>query len=155
MNPLIMNILEIAFCLVALVLSVPIVFLFIEFLGASLSLQVFPPINEEIRPSATILIPAHNEAEVIGQSLDSLFPQLMPCDRIVVIADNCSDKTAEIVQKKGITVIERDNTEHRGKGYAIDYGIKYLSNHPPDIVVILDADCFMEAETLDHLVTLA
>ncbi|MGK7940199.1 MAG: glycosyltransferase family 2 protein [Crocosphaera sp.] len=115
-----------------------------------MSSKVFTPINKEIRLSATILIPAHNEAEVIAQSLDSLCPQLMSCDRIVVIADNCSDQTSEIVRKKGITVIERDNTEQRGKGYAIDYGIKYLSNHPPDIVVILDADCFMEAETLDH-----
>lgn len=92
---------------------------------------------------------------MIGQSLDALRPQLMPCDRIVVIADNCTDQTAEIVRKKDITVIERYNNQQRGKGYALDYGINHLSNNPPDIVVILNADCFMEPETLNHLVTLA
>ncbi|WP_227875699.1 glycosyltransferase family 2 protein [Aphanothece sacrum] len=113
------------------------------------------PTDHLIRPSAVILIPAHNEAKVISESLDALLTQLMPQDKIVVIADNCSDQTAEIVKEKGLTVIERQNSQQRGKGYAVDYGLKFLESNPPEVVVILDADSLMEANTLDYLVKLA
>ncbi|GBF79289.1 glycosyl transferase [Aphanothece sacrum FPU1] len=92
---------------------------------------------------------------MISESLDALLTQLMPQDKIVVIADNCSDQTAEIVKEKGLTVIERQNSQQRGKGYAVDYGLKFLESNPPEVVVILDADSLMEANTLDYLVKLA
>ena len=51
------------------------------------------------RPSIAVLIPAHNEQQGIGATLDSLRAQLVPGDRIIVIADNCEDNTAAVSYK--------------------------------------------------------
>src|SRR5687768_11031166 len=51
---------------------------------------------EPPRPSLAVLIPAHNEQAVLGATLQSLVPQLNPGDRLVVVADNCTDATAEV-----------------------------------------------------------
>ncbi|WP_107666999.1 glycosyltransferase family 2 protein [Cyanothece sp. BG0011] len=144
--------LESLFILLAFALFIPIGFLFVEFLATLFPFQSNCIINQPIRPSATILIPAHNEAKVITQCLNSLLPQLTDKDKVIVIADNCTDNTVDIVKNKGLTVIERQNNEQRGKGYAIDYGLKYLATHPPDIVVILDADCIITPQSLNALI---
>jgi cellulose synthase/poly-beta-1,6-N-acetylglucosamine synthase-like glycosyltransferase len=61
-----------------------------------------------------------------------------------VIADNCTDETAAIARQQGATVLERHNLQQRGKGYALDYGLQQLSADPPDVVVMVDADCRVE-----------
>ena len=91
-----------------------------------------------------VLVPAHNEAAGISATLDSVLPQLSPQDQLVVIADNCTDDTAEVARNTGATVIERHDSTRRGKGYALDFGMRYLAQHSPDIVVIMDADCIAE-----------
>ena len=91
-----------------------------------------------------ILIPAHDEANIIGKTLTGLITQLPDAhpERIVVVADNCKDTTAEIAQTYGVTVLERQSNSHLGKGFALDYGIKYIrENNPPDVLIIIDADC--------------
>lgn len=94
--------------------------------------------------NVAILVPAHNEATGISATLNSVLPQLFPQDQLVVIADNCTDNTADIARNAGATVIERHDTVRRGKGYALDFGLQYLAQQPPDIVVIMDADCIAE-----------
>ena len=94
-------------------------------------------------PRLAILIPAHNEALGIHPTLDALRPQLDDGDRLIVIADNCSDETAAIAREAGATVIERFNDTERGKGYALDFGLRSLDDDPPDVVVMVDADCTM------------
>lgn len=91
-----------------------------------------------------VLVPAHNEAAGISAALESVLPQLSPQDHLVVIADNCTDNTAEVACMAGATVIERHDSERRGKGYALDFGLQYIAQHPPDIVVLMDADCLAE-----------
>lgn len=98
-----------------------------------------------------ILIPAHNEAAVIAQTLQDLQPQLKPQDRIVVVADNCEDDTAAIVQGFGVTVLQRCDAVKRGKGYALDYGLQFLQAEPPAVVVIIDADCRVQAGAIAQL----
>lgn len=88
-----------------------------------------------------VLIPAHNEAGGIGRTLSTIRPQLRPGDRLVVVADNCTDNTAEMARSAGASVIERFDTQRRGKGYALDFGLNALSNCPPSVVIFLDADC--------------
>ena len=106
---------------------------------------------------ATLLIPAHNEEAVISRTLSSLRAQLGPGDDILVVADNCSDKTASIVsafaEESGlpIHVIERSHQTLRGKGFALDFGIQHLTIDPPEIVIIIDADCVAEAEAISLL----
>ena len=87
-----------------------------------------------------VLIPAHNEAAEIGITLKNLISQLKNDDRLIVIADNCTDNTALIAQQYGAIVIERNNPDQRGKGYALDYGLSFLESDPPDVVIIIDAD---------------
>jgi cellulose synthase/poly-beta-1,6-N-acetylglucosamine synthase-like glycosyltransferase len=99
----------------------------------------------------TVLVPAHNEEIVIGSTLKKLIPALKEQDRLVVIADNCSDATAQIARTMGATVIERQNLEQRGKGYALDYGLQFIESDPPDVVVIVDADCTVYPGAIEQL----
>jgi cellulose synthase/poly-beta-1,6-N-acetylglucosamine synthase-like glycosyltransferase len=78
---------------------------------------------------------------VIGSTLEKLTPALKKQDRLLVVADNCNDATAEIARARGATVIERHDIERKGKGYALDYGLQFIESDPPDVVVIIDADC--------------
>jgi cellulose synthase/poly-beta-1,6-N-acetylglucosamine synthase-like glycosyltransferase len=103
------------------------------------------------RPSIAILIPAHNEAAGIGQTLQSLLAQLAPQDRLVVIADNCTDETATIARNCGVTVIERQDNQRRGKGYALDFGLKWLQASPPEVVVMVDADCLVAGGAIEAI----
>src|SRR5262249_19708539 len=98
------------------------------------------------------LIPAHNEEAGIGKTLASLLPQLRTGDVLLVVADNCSDGTAAAARTAGATVIERHDTERRGKGFALDHGVRHLAADPPEVVVIVDADCLVEAGSLNRLV---
>jgi cellulose synthase/poly-beta-1,6-N-acetylglucosamine synthase-like glycosyltransferase len=111
-----------------------------------------------------VLIPAHDEEGVIGATLALLVPTLPPGGRVVVVADNCRDRTAEIARSFGAEVIERNDSTQRGKGFALDFGIRYLAgntNDPsasaraPDIVIFLDADCTVTVDTVSLLATAA
>lgn len=70
-----------------------------------------------------ILIPARNEEAVLGNLLDSIWKQDydMSLVTVFVIADNCTDHTAEIARKNGAICYERFDDEHRTKGYALQF----------------------------------
>lgn len=70
-----------------------------------------------------IVIAARNEEKVIGNLLDSINKQDYPKEllKVFVVADNCDDNTALIAKKKGAVCYERHDTEHRTKGYALQY----------------------------------
>lgn len=70
-----------------------------------------------------IVIAARNEENVIGNLLDSIKKQDYPKELLTtfVVADNCSDKTAEIARKKGAICYERFDNEHKTKGFALQY----------------------------------
>ena len=99
-----------------------------------------------------ILMPAHNEQGGIALSVACALAQIQDNDRLLVVADNCSDNTAAIANAAGAVVIERSDSSHRGKGYALDFGIAHLRHDPPDVVLILDADCVIEAGSVKVLV---
>lgn len=102
-------------------------------------------------PTMAVLVPAHNEAAVIGATLVSLKAALPDDGRIVVVADNCSDGTADIVREHGAEVLERSDTVNRGKGFALAYGLASLSSNAPEVVIIVDADCEVTPTTLTDL----
>jgi glycosyltransferase involved in cell wall biosynthesis len=77
--------------------------------------------------------------------------RLMAQDRLLVVADNCSDDTAGIAARAGAEVIERFDPDRRGKGYALDFGVRHLSTRRTEIVVIVDADCIVEGDAIDRL----
>jgi cellulose synthase/poly-beta-1,6-N-acetylglucosamine synthase-like glycosyltransferase len=90
--------------------------------------------------AVAVIVPAHDEQHSIRATIASILPQLKATDRLIVIADNCSDETAGIARRGGAMVIERTDAAHRGKGYALACGIEALRARPPAVVIICDAD---------------
>lgn len=107
--------------------------------------------DDQPRQRLAILMPAHNEALVIAESLLSVIPQLGETDRLLVVADNCTDETSAIASVAGAEVIVRTDLAHRGKGYALDYGVRRLALDAPDIVIVIDADCQVAPGSIDLL----
>lgn len=103
------------------------------------------------RPPLAVVVPAHDEERDLGAALDSIRAQLRPGDRLVVVADNCTDRTAEIAERAGAEVVERRNPFACGKGYAMDAGIRHLQAAPPPLVVFVDADCLVADGAFDAL----
>lgn len=95
-------------------------------------------------PFLVVLIPAHNEELVLVATLTSLIQQSYPREHfeIVVVADNCTDTTAELARQREVSVFERVDPEKRGKGYALEWAMARLweRERKPDAVVIVDAD---------------
>jgi cellulose synthase/poly-beta-1,6-N-acetylglucosamine synthase-like glycosyltransferase len=142
----------------SLALLIPSSLLFLQVLRAS---KVQSLSSRDVRSSThahkpfgrslAVLIPAHNEELGIAATLASIQAQMRAGNRLLVVADNCSDQTAAIARATGAEVIERHHATHRGKGYALDFGIRHLAADPPDVVVIVDADCRLDEGSLQAL----
>lgn len=98
-----------------------------------------------------VLVPAHNESVHVLPTLRCLQSQLQPGDRLVVIADNCQDDTAALARSTGAEVLERQHASQRGKGYALAFGIEALRGAPPDLLIVVDADCTVSAGGIQAL----
>lgn len=99
-----------------------------------------------------VVIPAHNEEGGIAQCLRTLLAAGADARDLVVIADNCTDRTAEVARGLGATVLERFNKELRGKGYALDFAFTTLMQDKRyDAFVIVDADTDVPLEFLREL----
>lgn len=103
------------------------------------------------RPRIAILVPAHNEQDGVGATIATLLPQLQDGDRVLVVADNCADDTAGAARAAGAEVRERFDANLRGKGYALDFGVRCLAEDPPEVMLIVDADCLVEPGAIDRL----
>lgn len=158
-DPTILNLvpmlLGVIFALVAGLLLVPCLVFWVECVAAA---TWRPPTRIVPRPTEgllAVLIPAHNEASGIQRTLETIQPQLRAGDRLIVVADNCTDSTAELARSLGATVLERQNLQQRGKGYALDYGLAYLCQDPPALVCLFDADCDVHPYCIDALAATA
>lgn len=100
-----------------------------------------------------IVIPAHNEELFLGRLLDSIWNQDYPRELVetIVVADNCTDRTAEIAREQGITVLERVDQANRGKGYALKWAFDTGNLDQYDAVVVVDADCTVSPNSLRSL----
>jgi cellulose synthase/poly-beta-1,6-N-acetylglucosamine synthase-like glycosyltransferase len=137
-------------CLVALLVLVPASVFFVQVLMA---LPAFRSREMQTgrRPSIAVIIPAHNEALGIASTLRNITPQLAIGDRLLVVADNCTDDTARIATEAGAEVLERSDRERRGKGYALDFGVRHLEQKPPEAVLVIDADCRIDSGAVERL----
>jgi cellulose synthase/poly-beta-1,6-N-acetylglucosamine synthase-like glycosyltransferase len=142
--------LTVAIGVLAFVLVVPSIVLLVECVAS-----LFPIRRrmEQLGPSTrtAILIPAHDESASIEGTVSALSREIGPRDRIVVIADNCSDDTADLAIASGATAIRRHDPERRGKGHALRFGVEWLESDPPDVVVVVDADCRLDRGSLSIL----
>lgn len=145
-----MMVAEVMITVAALVLSIPVAVIFLQTVFALLPQRVTLLINGP-RPRVAVIVPAHNEAILIENTLRLLMPQMQEEDRVVVVADNCTDDTAVLARKAGAEAIERFDTINRGKGYALDYGVRHLQNQPPEVLMIIDADCEVGDDLVSRL----
>lgn len=106
-------------------------------------------------PRLAVLVPAHDEQDVIVATVRTIRAELRPGDRVLVVADNCSDTTAELAARAGAEVVERHDPARRGKGFALDFGVRHLAADAPDVVVIVDADSLPASGCLARIATLA
>lgn len=110
-----------------------------------------PRVSPERALRFRFLVPAHNEEAGIRATVQSLLAVDWPADRfaVVVVADNCSDATAAVARDAGATVLERQNQDLRGKGYALEHGFGFiLKETDADAVVVVDADTIVSKNLL-------
>ena len=134
--------------LFAVALLAPLAVLTVECLAALLPAR---PSSDGPRPACAVLVPAHDEEAGLPATLAALRFQLEPGDRLLVVADNCSDATAAVARTAGAEVLERHDPNRRGKGYALAAGVDALRAGPSDIVIIVDADCRAGPGAIDRL----
>jgi len=139
----------------ALGVVVPMAIWSLECAAALLPPRKRAPAANTRRPAVTVLVPAHNESLVIGHTLATLAPQMLSGDRVVVIADNCSDGTADIARRAGTLVLERHAPVLKGKSYALDYAVRSLRDNMAGVFVVIDADCTVHPGAIDQLTRLS
>ena len=137
----------------AFLLAIPTTVFFIEVIAAiALAQQDYqvPPGNRP-RQRVAVLLPAHNESTGILPTLADIMVQIRAGDRLLVVADNCTDDTAAVAAAAGAEVVDRNEPERKGKGYALAWGLRHLGTDPPEIVIIIDADCRVAEGVFDRL----
>lgn len=102
-----------------------------------------------------VVIAAHNEEKVIEGIINSLQQQNYPDNlySIMVICDNCTDSTADIVKQKGALAFERFNNVERGKGFALEWMFQQIfqMEEQYDAIIVLDADNVVSRNFLIHM----
>ena len=101
------------------------------------------------------IICAHNEETVVGQLIDNLKTLHYPAEMydIYVVADNCTDRTAEVCREHGASVQIRTDAEKVGKGFAMDWMFQKMLRQPKqyDAFVVFDADNLVHPEFLREM----
>lgn len=115
------------------------------------------PLKEPKANRFAVLISARNESGVIKQLLDSIKSQTYPSELvdIYVVADNCTDNTAEIARECGANVYERFDTVNVGKGYALNYLLREISRKYDDErydgFFVFDADNVLDPHYIEEM----
>jgi GT2 family glycosyltransferase len=135
-----------------LVLSLPVVLACGYLLLLTvLSADMEAPPRVPARLKFDIIVPAHNEEGGIARTVANLSALDYPAAlrRVLVVADNCSDATAERAREAGATVLVRVDTEKRGKGFALAHAFEHsLKDGFADAVVVVDADTVVSPHLL-------
>lgn len=117
-----------------------------------LSAAVPMPAASSRRLKFAVIVPAHNEEGGIASTVASLRQLDWPASgmRIVVVADNCTDKTAERAATAGAQVVTRHDAALRGKGYALAHAFDLcLAEGWADALVVVDADTVVSHNLLE------
>ena len=131
-------------------LCIPVVILLVEVVAAQ-RLPRERPFVQGKKGRVAVIIPAHNESSGIVPTISDILPQLGESDRLIVVADNCSDDTAAVSERAGAKVIVRNDLGRIGKGYALGWAIDHIKDDPPDFVVFIDADCRVQSDAIARL----
>jgi cellulose synthase/poly-beta-1,6-N-acetylglucosamine synthase-like glycosyltransferase len=102
------------------------------------------PLGSPAGPRFLVLVPAHNEELSIGRCLAAIEADRRPGDRVLLVADRCTDRTAEIGRSSGAIVLERGEEDEPGRAAARQAGLEHSRDLEWDAVVMLDADSVIE-----------
>jgi cellulose synthase/poly-beta-1,6-N-acetylglucosamine synthase-like glycosyltransferase len=93
------------------------------------------------RVRVTVLVPAHNEEQALPVTLQALAQQTRLPDRVIVVADNCTDRTAAIARDMGHEAFETVDNQHK-KGGALNQVLARLLpvSGSADVILVMDAD---------------
>lgn len=141
--------------LLTLLLGIPVIWFCIQIAAGLLPSHVLSSHSSSGEVRTIVLVPAHNESVHLLPTLRALLNDIDDYTRVLVVADNCTDDTAAVARLEGVEVIERTNTTLFGKGYALDHGIQHLRLNPPQVLVILDADCLPAPGSIQQIAKLA
>jgi cellulose synthase/poly-beta-1,6-N-acetylglucosamine synthase-like glycosyltransferase len=106
-------------------LCIPVLTLFVEVVAALRTYQE-KRVGAAVRKRVAVIVPAHNESSGLVPTIEDLRPQLGEKDRLIVVADNCSDDTGVVAARAGAEVIVRSDLQRVGKGYALGWGISHI-----------------------------
>ncbi len=106
-----------------------------------------------VNARAAIIVPAHNEGAYLAPTLMDISSQMSEGDRLIVVADNCDDDTAEVAIASGAECLVRNDLKNRGKGFALQFALDHLHENHPDAVVFIDADCRLLEGALENLIS--
>lgn len=125
-----------------------------------LSLAAVLPLPKRRRPPIgaaphhmAVVVPAHDERHNIAATVESLLAAKRPEGirvELVVIADNCSDDTAEVAEAAGARVLVRHSEDQRGKGYALDFAFHQLMDEGAEALLVVDADTEVEPNFIEE-----
>jgi cellulose synthase/poly-beta-1,6-N-acetylglucosamine synthase-like glycosyltransferase len=137
---------------IATLLAIPVTIFLLEIIAAiALPRNRIPPPLSAVRPRIAVLVPAHNESSGLLPTLADIRAQLGERDRLIVVADNCSDDTAAFAAASNAEVVVRNEPDKIGKSYALAWGVTYLQAAPPDVVIMIDADCRLADDAINRL----
>ncbi len=108
-----------------------------------------PPPRETL-PSVSVIVPAYNEEDAIGETLDALLSLTYPHEklRILVVDDGSTDATTDIVgayADRGVELVSKANS---GKAASINEGLARVTD---DYVLVVDADTYLEGDALERM----
>ncbi len=114
------------------------------------------PAATDMRNNYAVLICARNEEQVVGKLIESLFSQTYRAEglHVFVLADNCTDATAEVARAAGAKVYERFNNTRTGKGYALASLLRHLKWDYPegfDGYFVFDADNVLKSDYIEQM----
>jgi cellulose synthase/poly-beta-1,6-N-acetylglucosamine synthase-like glycosyltransferase len=139
--------------LVLLALAVPAVIDCIYLAVQTLMSGRLPAVPRSARQlQIDIVVPAHNESAVIAHTIANLQQLDWPSDRyrILVVADNCTDTTADLARAAGAMVLERQDATLRGKGHALLVGFKRSRDDGwAHAIAVVDADAEVSTNLLE------
>src|SRR5919107_2772598 len=108
------------------------------------------PVDAVAAHPVVVLVPAHNEQEQIADTITSLLTQTRPPDRVVVVADNCTDETADIARRLGVEVLTTVGNTAKKAG-ALNQALNRLlpTLADDDRVLVMDADSSLDERFLE------
>lgn len=134
--------------------GLPLAYMLTYFSVGAVAYRAKPRRDEEVIPDeelpfVSILIPAHNEENVIAHTISHMLRLDYPHFEVVVIDDHSSDRTGDIVRQYPVELVTRRNLPNRGKSEALNCGMEVARG---DVICVFDADSEVAPDFLRHAV---